>query len=144
MINWAALILLVVFDQVTKFTAARLIAPSECVELLPFLSLVNVANTGAAFGILKSLGNTFFIGLSAAAIVFLLVLILRGHKSMALILLLAGAAGNLLDRLICGYVRDFIDLHAGGFHWPAFNMADSYLTLGMAGLLWAIVAGGRR
>jgi signal peptidase II len=123
-------------DQLTKYLADFLIRPESPVQILPVLHLVNVRNTGAAFGLFKELGNPFFIALSSAAIAFIAVLLIRGKDGLlGLSLILAGAAGNLIDRLIYGYVRDFIDLSIGQHHWPAFNVADSALTIGIAILL---------
>ena len=135
--------LVVILDQITKYLMDRLISPHEAVSVLPFLQLINVKNTGAAFGLFKEFGNFFFIAVSIAAIVFITVMLLRGreHKP-GLSLILGGAAGNLIDRIIYGSVRDFIDVYAGGYHWPAFNVADSALTIGIA-LILLSAAGGK-
>lgn len=126
----------VVLDQLSKYLAARYIDPFAPVEVLPFLNLVNVRNVGAAFGLFTSMGNVFFIVVSLVAIA-LIAFLMRREKdwTAALSLVLAGAVGNLIDRLVFGYVRDFVDLHAGSYHWPAFNVADSALTVGIALLL---------
>lgn len=135
--NRKALILLVLaviisLDQLTKYLADTLIQPSSPVEILPVLHLVNVRNVGAAFGLFKGLGNIFFIALSFAAIAVIAFLLIREKDgSLSLSLILAGAAGNLIDRLVYGYVRDFIDFSIGTYHWPAFNVADSALTIGI-------------
>jgi signal peptidase II len=135
--NRKALILLVLaviisLDQLTKYLADTLIQPSSPVEILPVLHLVNVRNIGAAFGLFKGLGNIFFIALSFAAIAVISFLLIREKDgSLSLSLILAGAAGNLIDRLVYGYVRDFIDFSIGTYHWPAFNVADSALTIGI-------------
>jgi signal peptidase II len=126
----------VVLDQLSKYLAAGHIDPFAPVEVLPFLNLVNIRNVGAAFGLFTSMGNAFFIAVSLAAIALVAFLIVRERDGTAgLSLVLAGAAGNLIDRLALGYVRDFLDLHAGSHHWPAFNVADSALTVGIALLL---------
>lgn len=141
--NRKALILLVLaviisLDQLTKYLADTLIQPSSPVEILPVLHLVNVRNVGAAFGLFKGLGNIFFIALSFAAIAVISFLLIREKDgSLGLSLILAGAAGNLIDRLVYGYVRDFIDLSVGTYHWPAFNVADSALTIGITILVLA-------
>lgn len=126
----------VLLDQLSKYLAAKHIDPFTPLVVLPFLNLANVRNTGAAFGLFTSMGNAFFIAVSLVAIVLITFLILRERDGTAgLSLVLAGAAGNLIDRLAFGYVRDFVDLHAGSHHWPAFNVADSALTVGIALLL---------
>jgi signal peptidase II len=95
-----------------------------------------VRNTGAAFGMFRSLGSSFFIILSAVAIIFIVHLLAkRTYSSLGLSLILGGAAGNLIDRLLYGKVVDFIDVSVGSYHWPAFNVADSSLTIGIAVIL---------
>ncbi len=130
------LALAVLLDQLTKYLASTFINPYEPIEVLPFLSLVNVKNVGAAFGLFSSLGNVFFIVLTLVAIAIILFLAIKEKDGfVGLTLILSGAAGNLIDRLVFGHVRDFIDLHAGSYHWPAFNVADSALTVGIAVLI---------
>ncbi len=125
-----------VLDQITKYLASSYINPFDPVEVLPFFSLVNVSNTGAAFGLFTSMGNAFFILVHIAAIALISFLIAREKDDLVgFTLVLSGAVGNLIDRLALGYVRDFVDLHAGSFHWPAFNVADSALTVGIALIL---------
>jgi signal peptidase II len=105
-------------------------------EIFPFLHIVHVRNTGAAFGMFRSLGSAFFIILSAVAIIFIVHLLAkRTYSSLGLSLILGGAAGNLIDRLLYGKVVDFIDVSVGSYHWPAFNVADSSLTIGIAVIL---------
>jgi signal peptidase II len=126
------LVFVVGLDIATKYLAHAAIAPGSPLQLLPFLDLVNVRNMGAAFGMFNTLGNGIFIGVSLVAIVLLFWLFVRGDMNfIALTLIMAGAIGNLYDRVTLGYVRDFIDVHAGSFHWPAFNVADSSLTIGI-------------
>jgi signal peptidase II len=97
------------------------------------LNLVSVRNKGAAFGMFSSLGNDFFILLSVAAILFMFWVILTAREDYRIFSLLAGGAlGNLIDRLTLGYVVDFIDFTVSGYHWPAFNVADSALSIGIA------------
>jgi signal peptidase II len=126
----------VLLDQITKYLTSNYIDPFDPVDLLPFLRLVNVKNVGAAFGLFTSMGNTFFIIITLLAITLIVFLIIREKEGfVGLTLILSGAVGNLIDRAFLGYVRDFIDFHAGGYHWPAFNVADSALTIGVAVLL---------
>jgi signal peptidase II len=131
---------IVILDQITKYLARTNIHPLESIELLPFLNLVSVRNQGAAFGMFSSLGNNFFIVLSFAAIIFMLWVIFTQREDYRVFSLLAGGAtGNLIDRLTLGYVVDFIDVNVAGYHWPAFNVADSALTVGIAYLLISLV-----
>lgn len=131
---------IVLLDQATKYLARTYINPMESIELLPILNLVSVRNQGAAFGMFSSLGNNFFIAISVAAIFFMLWVIVTAKEDYRVFSLLAGGAmGNLIDRLTLGYVVDFIDFTVSGHHWPAFNVADSALTLGIAFMLITLV-----
>jgi signal peptidase II len=132
-------------DQATKYFIIGRFGLFETVNILPFFSIVYVRNTGSAFGMLKSLGNVFFIVTAAVAIVVVAFLIVRdGENRLGLSLILGGAAGNVTDRLAHGFVVDFLDLHAGGLHWPAFNVADAALTAGIFLLLVRSFFPGRR
>lgn len=124
---------IVLLDQATKYLARTYINPLEPIRLLPVLNLVSVRNQGAAFGMFSSLGNNFFIAISFAAILFLLWVIVTAKEDYRVFSLLAGGAiGNLIDRLAHGYVVDFVDVTVSGHHWPAFNVADSALSIGIA------------
>jgi len=132
--------IIVLLDQVTKYLARTYINPMESIELLPILNLVSVRNQGAAFGMFRSLGNNFFIAISFAAILFMFWVIVTAKEDYRIFSLLAGGAiGNLIDRLTLGYVVDFIDLTVSGHHWPAFNVADSALTIGISFMLITLI-----
>jgi signal peptidase II len=123
-------------DQATKYVILGRLSLFESVRVLPFFNIVYIRNTGSAFGMFSSLGNFFFITIAAVAIVVVAVLIIRDPENrVGLSLILGGAAGNLCDRFTHGYVVDFLDVHAGSRHWPAFNVADSALTIGILLLL---------
>lgn len=127
-----ALFLVVALDQATKYLVDRFISPFDSIEILPFLNLVNIRNKGAAFGILSNLGNTAFILISLAAVIVIFLMLIKGKEDpLSLSLILSGAIGNLIDRLFRGSVVDFIDVFAGRYHWPAFNVADSAITIGI-------------
>ena len=125
-------------DQWTKQLVLRFISPDESRIVIPgFFHLVNVTNTGAAFGSFRN-NNAFFIVISSVALVVVLVLLLRRRRlpdvwrDISLALLLAGILGNLTDRLLYGHVIDFLlfDLHIPYAHpWPAFNVADSCISI---------------
>jgi signal peptidase II len=124
-------------DQWTKQMVLRFIRPDEPRILISdFFSLVNVTNTGAAFGSFRG-NNTLFIVISSVALVIVLGLLLRARardrwRDLSLALLLAGILGNLTDRLLYGHVIDFLlfDLHIPYAHpWPAFNVADSCISV---------------
>lgn len=123
-------------DQLTKYLAGKYIDPAGSIILLPVLQLVNIRNKGAAFGMGGAMGNGFFIALALIAIGFVgYMLVKRMEDPIGLSLILSGAAGNLTDRIVYGSVRDFIDAHIGSHHWPAFNVADSALTVGVGIIL---------
>ena len=109
----------------------------------PFMNIVLWHNPGAAFSFLAGAGGWqrwFFVGVTLAVSAVLLVMLRRsgGNRLLAaaLALVLGGAAGNLWDRLTLGHVVDFIQVHAAGYYWPAFNVADSAITVGVALILW--------
>ncbi len=124
-------------DQWTKQLILRFISPDEPrVVISGFFNLVNVTNTGAAFGSFRN-NNTFFIAISSVALLVVLALLVRRRPSdpwrdLSLALLLAGILGNVTDRLLYGHVIDFLlfDLHIPYAHpWPAFNVADSCISV---------------
>jgi signal peptidase II len=139
---WIA-VLVLVLDQLTKVAAADYFAHQMEARLAPFLSLVLVHNTGAAFGFLSSASgwqNIFFIVLATIASGAILWMMWRLDAkntlvAIGLMLILGGALGNVTDRLMYGYVIDFIDIHYQTWHWPAFNVADSAITIGAVLLL---------
>jgi signal peptidase II len=127
-------------DQLTKKLVLRLINPLEARIIVPdFFSLVNVTNTGAAFGSFRG-NNTFFVIISIVALVIVMVLLVRHSqpdlwRDLSLALLLAGILGNLTDRLLHGHVIDFLlfNLHIRfADPWPAFNVADSCISIAVA------------
>jgi signal peptidase II len=127
-------------DQFTKYLVLRSISPYEAHIVVPdFFSLVNVTNTGAAFGSFRG-NNTFFIVVSVVALVVVTVLLVRRRqpdawRDLSLALLLAGILGNLTDRLLYGHVIDFLlfNLHIRyADPWPAFNVADSCISIAVA------------
>ena len=124
-------------DQLTKQLVLRSISPFEAYIVVPdFFSLVNVTNTGAAFGSFRG-NNTFFIIISIVALVVVTTLLARRRqpdpwRDLSLALLLAGILGNLTDRLLYGHVIDFLlfNLHIRyADPWPAFNVADSCISI---------------
>jgi signal peptidase II len=141
---------LYLLDRVTKYLVLHSVDPDQPVVVVPnFFHLVNITNTGAAFGSFKN-NNAFFIAISCIALLFTLVLLLSRHapaasepskslwwtpnfwRDISLALLLAGVLGNLTDRLLYGHVIDFLlfDLHVPFAHpWPAFNVADSCICI---------------
>ncbi len=148
---WLAIAALVAAaDQATKALVQASLAPGQRIPVLPFADLVLVFNTGAAFSFLAGAGGWqrgFFIGIAVAAIAMIVWLLARHsgeHLFCAgLALILGGAIGNLWDRIELGHVVDFVLLHAGGWHFPAFNVADSAITIGAGLLIWDALRGRR-
>ena len=123
---------IIAIDQITKYLVISYLTPSDSIEIFPFLHLVIVRNTGATFGMFRNFGSVFFIGISVLAIIFVIWLLLTSKYSyFGLSLVLGGAIGNLIDRILYGKVVDFIDFSIGKFHWYTFNVADSSLTIGI-------------
>jgi signal peptidase II len=132
---------IVAVDQLVKWIFLSTFVPGERLEVTGFFNLVLVFNKGAAFSFLASAPGWQTPVLAAVAIVasaVISVLILKNKNKRlfcsGLALILGGAVGNLVDRLRFGHVVDFLDFHALGWHWPAFNVADSAITVG-AGIL---------
>jgi signal peptidase II len=132
--------IIVLLDQVTKLAMTRLLAYGDSYPVTLFFNLVLVHNKGAAFSFLATESGWqryFFTGLGIGSALFI-VYLLRRHVGQrlfcwALALILGGALGNVIDRILYGYVIDFLDFYVGNWHWPAFNVADSAIFIG-AGL----------
>ncbi|MFY9974284.1 MAG: signal peptidase II [Chromatiaceae bacterium] len=145
---WLSLVV-VLLDQATKWFVLTGLEPFEVIEIVPNLNLTLMFNTGAAFSFLAEAGGwqrwlfaAFALGVSAALVVWLLRL--RAHEralALALALIVGGAIGNLIDRVLLGHVIDFIQVYlpfiplAMFNPWPAFNLADSAISIGVVVLL---------
>ena len=149
--RWLALAAFVVLlDQVSKAWVLASFRYMESLVVTPFFNLVLVYNSGAAFSFLADAGGWqkwFFIVLALGISAWLLSL-LRQHADerllpLALSLILGGAIGNVIDRLRFDAVVDFLDLHLAGYHWPAFNVADSAITVGVLLMLWHQIRYGK-
>lgn len=131
--------LVFILDRLTKHLV--LLADYHRIELLPFLALVKVWNKGVAFGLFSSAdaANLIFALASALALVVVLYLSRRADAlaKLGYGLIFGGGLANLVDRIVFGGVLDFIDLHVGGLHWPAFNIADLAITIGVIVLVFA-------
>ncbi len=140
MLRWLWLsVAVVVVDQVTKWLAVSTLFAKAPVTVIPgFFDLTLVYNTGAAFGFLRNAGgwqNTFFIAVAAIVSVLLISMLRRLgpreiQSAVAFALILGGAVGNVIDRVYQGYVVDFVHWYYRDWHWPAFNIADSAITIG--------------
>ncbi len=131
---------LVILDQFTKALVINFFNLYDSVALLPMINLTFVVNYGFAFGLFNNPSlNQILVSLVIFAIIiyFLYLLIKTQDKifQLTLTLILAGALGNFIDRIFRGFVIDFIDIYIGKYHWPAFNIADSCITVGFLVLM---------
>jgi signal peptidase II len=142
--KWLGLALaVIVFDHLSKIWVYATLDYQEAIPVLPFFSLVLVHNTGAAFSFLADAGGWqrwFFIAIGVIATVIIVRLLKRHAReprlAFSLALVLGGALGNVIDRAVLGHVVDFLYFHYHGFGWPAFNVADSAITVGATLLIW--------
>lgn len=141
MLSLFLLLFVIALDQLTKVWTVKSFALYESVEIIPgFFNLTYLTNKGAAFGFLASVDaawrHYFFLILASIALLFLFIAWFRMRKDHrfygpALALIAGGAIGNLIDRVRLGAVVDFLDFYVAGHHWPAFNVADSAITVGV-------------
>jgi len=143
-IAWIGLaVALALADRATKEMVLGAFRAGEAREVTGFFNLVLTFNRGAAFSLLSDAPGwqrELFVAIAVVATVVIVWLLARQGNdklfSLALALILGGALGNLWDRIALGHVIDFLDFHAAGHHWPAFNLADSAITVGAALLIW--------
>jgi signal peptidase II len=149
--HWLALVGgIVALDQATKAWVLALFQPGESVTVTPIFNLVLFFNTGASFSFLADAGGWqrwFFVVLALAVSAWLLAL-LRRHASeflmaFSLSLILGGAVGNVVDRIRFGAVTDFLHFHWNEHFFPAFNVADSCITVGVIVMIWCELFGKR-
>lgn len=148
---WLSVSAVVIFlDQATKMLVSSAFRLGESLSLTPFFDLVFVFNRGAAFSFLSQAGGWqrwFFVVLALGISAWIVAMLKRhaGEKLLpaALSLVLGGALGNVIDRLVHGAVVDFLSFHVAGYYWPAFNVADSAISVGVALMLWQQLAHGK-
>ena len=148
MIRWYALAaLVVVLDQASKWLVLQTLAFGESVPALPFLAWTRTCNTGVAFSLFQGFSAGFAV-LAAVVSAYLAYEIWRSRGSRAegaaYGLILGGALGNLVDRLLHGCVVDFVHVHYGWFNFPVFNVADSAITIGAAVWVGLVVLESKR
>ncbi len=144
-IAWAAAVIVLILDQISKAVFLGILEPGRSVAIIPgFFALTLVTNTGGVFGILRDLDGApraVLFGLLPVVAIALMVWYARSLEDdrrsplAAVGMILGGAAGNLVDRIRWGHVVDFLDAYVGEYHWPAFNLADSAICVGVALLL---------
>lgn len=133
--------LVILLDQLTKWWILELMDPPRQIELTPFFNLVLAWNRGVSFSLFHSGAAYAPYVLSAVALAVVVGLLWwigrqeRVLPVLAIGLVIGGALGNVIDRLYFGAVVDFLDFHVGNWHWPAFNLADSAITVGVIGLV---------
>ena len=139
--------LIVGLDQISKYFVCKLIPLYSKIEVIAgFFNIIHIRNSGVAFGLFKRFGSEYRLAsmlLVSAIAVFLIFFLVSQLKrgcelqAFSLSLILGGAIGNLIDRLSIGEVVDFMDLHWGSvYHWPAFNLADAAITVGIACIIF--------
>jgi signal peptidase II len=140
---WGLAFLIAAFDQISKAFINATLSPTEPIVLTSWFNLVLAHNRGAAFSFLAQAAGWqryFFSGIALLAVIFLSRLIVQHSQKprfcLGLTLIMGGALGNLVDRVVQGTVTDFIEWHAGSYYWPAFNVADAAITVGATLLVW--------
>jgi len=142
--SWLTLAgVIILLDQISKWIVLGALQPGDSRYVAPFFNWVLTFNSGAAFSFLSDAGGwqRWFFTVLALGVSVWIVSMLRRHTgefrlSLALTLVLGGALGNVIDRIRFGAVVDFIQWHVAGYYWPAFNVADSAITLGAILLVW--------
>ena len=139
----------IVLDQITKAAiVAKFFIHESYTIVAGFLNLVYVMNPGAAFGFLANASSTFryffFTGITIAVILLIIYYVMKSKPQnmlmvISLTLIFAGAVGNLIDRIRFGAVVDFLDIYIGTAHWPAFNVADSAISVGAVLMIWGMI-----
>ena len=138
-------VLIVVLDQLTKFIVHSTMNLYDSIQVVPYLlNFTYIRNEGIAFGIYFEGAETIFIVLPILITIYLFHLLKNEDfqdkfSQIALFLIIAGAVGNIIDRIFRGYVVDFIDFHLNGMHWYVFNIADSSVTIGLIFLLYSSI-----
>lgn len=136
----AAAAAIVLLDQATKLAVLAIMNPPRVIPIVPTLDLILTWNRGVSFSMFREhdLSPLVFVGVAAAIVVALLFWLRKAETRLtaaAIGLVIGGAVGNVIDRLAHGAVVDFIYFHVGSFQWPAFNVADSAITVGVVLLL---------
>jgi len=142
------IIIVILLDQISKWIVIQSLSENSALYVLPILNIVLVYNPGAAFGFLADAGgwqNGFFIVVTLLILVAIFYFLIKAKNEnryiemIAIILIFAGAIGNLIDRIFKGRVVDFIDFHWHQYHYPAFNVADSAICIGVFLMIFSIL-----
>ena len=135
MLKFILLIVLFLFDIISKYLIFNLVKLNTFVEVTSFFDIAHIHNFGISFGLFSNLLPSIFFVLIGILIIFIIfIMFLKTENNIekwGLIIIIAGAISNIFDRFINGYVIDFIYLHFREFYWPAFNFADIYISIGL-------------
>ena len=139
MIKIFVLIICVLFDLFTKFLIQNYLFLNQSIKINQFFDIVYVQNYGVSFGLFsREIPHWVLVLIALLVVILILFLMIISNKNLeknAYFLIIAGAIGNIIDRILNSYVVDFISLHYEMFYWPAFNFADIYITIGIIMLL---------
>ena len=139
MIKITVFIFLILLDLITKFLIQNFLSLNQSIKINEYLDLVYVQNFGVSFGLFSGyVSHWILIFIALIVVILVFYLFIKSDKQLeklAYFLIIIGAFGNILDRLLNTYVVDFISFHYGSFYWPAFNLADIYITIGIIMLL---------
>ena len=134
--------LIVLVDYATKAVVLSQLSLGQSIEVASFFNLVYVLNKGVSFSMLSNAGPVLLTALAvliSLSVVYFMFKEKDSFSRTALALILGGAVGNIIDRIRYGAVVDFLDFHAFGYHWPAFNVADSAICIGVMLLLYQMI-----
>ena len=139
MIKIFVFIICVLFDLFTKFLIQNYLFLNQSIKINKFFDIVYVQNYGVSFGLFsREIPHWVLVLIALLVVILILFLMIISNKNLeknAYFLIIAGAIGNIIDRILNSYVVDFISLHYEMFYWPAFNFADIYITIGIIMLL---------
>ena len=139
MIKVLIFFLFIFFDLFSKFLVKNNLVVNQSIELTSFFDLVYVQNYGVSFGILSGTVSHWFLIIIALIVVFLIIYLMfisnKKSERLAYFVILIGAFSNIFDRTINTFVVDFISIHYNNYYWPAFNLADIYITIGIIMLI---------
>ena len=135
-------IFVALIDLTTKAVVLSHLTPAQIIEIAPFFNIVYVLNKGISFSMLSNAGPVILTLLAVLISLSVVYFMFKEKDSLsrtALALILGGAVGNIIDRIRFGAVVDFLDFHAFGYHWPAFNVSDSAICIGVMLLLYQMI-----
>ncbi|MBO7454713.1 MAG: signal peptidase II [Alphaproteobacteria bacterium] len=132
-------------DQLSKLLVVKNLRLGELVNIFPFFNIVHVQNRGVTFGLLSGTFQPVVLIALSLVVVWFLISYARKNENYRLptSLVIGGAVGNVIDRIAYGSVVDFLDFHLGSYHWPAFNIADSAIVIGVCLLLFISYSEGK-